>query len=838
MDSFDEHFIDSLVRVLVLHKEIGLHLAWDNWNSCLDPDGKLKITSLRKRLLDRTRRKTEFYKKQLSDQLDKNDFDSFIAECSDQLNSYREIIERKIEMEYRPSDVYFNNDALINSTDLDIPEDIQICLSFGYKFLSPYSCHDKNMHSILAQLDQCIDESIPDLKILEASIDIYRVLSPRSSVQNDDTKNWLAFIAHRTQAFFKTNPHVFATKSDKGGHTVVISIPDYEHKLQTHLSGGNYSLMNHDPLLGLIDEEKEIVHTLGKNKKLNEFLKENRIKLKVCYEPNTLNLPKFYGLPKIHKEGTPLRPITSTIGSAGYYLAKLFDRLLNIVFPRTEYHIKDTYEFVKFIVGNNVNSLDPENPVGIRFVQGSQHNPNGVRLKTDEVLVSFDVVSMFTSIPFELVFDIIMSKAEEFQFSFDIDRDLLARITSFLLKDCMVFTALDKIYKQNDGIPMGSCLSPTVARLVMDKVILHLFARVPQISFIKVFVDDTIAAVHKDCVDLALEALNDFRPDQIKFTLERENDAASINFLNVTLTREATHISTNWFRKSFASGRLLNHFSSHKRTTVIATAIHFIRTVLILSDHRHFESNKSIVFRTLRDNSFPETVIITLMNDYYTLMKPLTNRRDTDEAQFSEINVSPVIMNTQLAELEDKEDKEEKKGYKIFPHSICEGRRIKKVIHTHKAPRVILADSVRNTRINAISTRKTIVPIEKRKNLVLISRCKCRKKYKIVQTNYDETGEMARSRILTHGKQKCDKHGHAYRKAKFLRGLFYDSQTKYLVRYIAWKYRHALDFDCQPERPNDRLRKLVKRCSCCRSHPQQKVNHRAQSQITSQNSSD
>lgn len=860
MEYLDETFIhrlnDDLVNLLVLHKSLGYYSAWNNWNSCLDPDGKLKITSSHKRLLDRTNHEIIVLKNQLSKILSESDFNSLIAECSDQKISYQEVTEKKIEMEYRPSDVHFNKDALIdgriemeyrpsdshfnkkaliNMTDLNIPDDIQICLSFGYKFLSPYSCNDKNMHSILAQLDQCIDEAIPNLKVLEASIDIYRILSPRSSVQHDDNKNWLAFISHRTKAFFKTNSHVFATKSDKGGHTVVISIPDYESKIHALIDNGGYSLMDHDPLQGLVDEEKGILKILFDLKKKFKWELEGLPKL---FEPNTLLLAVFYGLPKIHKDGIPLRPITSTIGSAGYFLAKFFNRMLTFVFPRTEYHIKDTYDFVRFLRGTTTHTEEDtdRNPLQ-QFVLGNLPDSNGIKLKSDDVLVSFDVVSMFSTIPYDLVFDIIMSKAEKFNRYFKVDRALLERIVSFLLKDCMVFTVLDNIYKQDDGIPMGSCLSPTVARIVMDEVVINLLDRVPQITFIKVFVDDTIVALPKDCIDLALETLNNFRPGQMRFTLERENDHQSINFLNVTLTRNNCSISTNWYRKSFASGRLLNYWSSHKRTTVIATAVHFIRTVLILSDHHHFDSNKPIVFKTLRDNSFPETVIISLMNEYYTYLKPLQKKQVRDETPIAEMNLTPGTphyfvqprsqvppLPTQIQNKIGTADEEEQSGYKIFPHSICEGRRVKEIINKFKAPGVILADSVRNTKINAITTRKTIVPMEKRKNLILISRCKCKKKYKIVKTKINETGEMARSRILTLRKQKCDQHGHAYRKAKFHRGLFYGSQTSYLEKYLAWKYRHALDFDCQIGHPNDRLRKLIK-CSCCPRHPQRKRIH-------------
>ena len=38
--------------------------------------------------------------------------------------------------------------------------------------------------------------------------------------------------------------------------------------------------------------------------------------------PTGAGSPKFYGLPKIHKEGIPLRPIVSSIGAATYSTSK------------------------------------------------------------------------------------------------------------------------------------------------------------------------------------------------------------------------------------------------------------------------------------------------------------------------------------------------------------------------------------------------------------------------------------------------------------------------------------------------------------------------------------
>ena len=44
--------------------------------------------------------------------------------------------------------------------------------------------------------------------------------------------------------------------------------------------------------------------------------------------PTGASSPKFYGLPKVHKEGITLRPIFSSIGSVSYETAKELSRIL------------------------------------------------------------------------------------------------------------------------------------------------------------------------------------------------------------------------------------------------------------------------------------------------------------------------------------------------------------------------------------------------------------------------------------------------------------------------------------------------------------------------------
>ena len=50
--------------------------------------------------------------------------------------------------------------------------------------------------------------------------------------------------------------------------------------------------------------------------------------------PTGAGIPKFYGLPKIHKAGVPLRPIVSSRGSVAYGTAKELARILKLLAGR------------------------------------------------------------------------------------------------------------------------------------------------------------------------------------------------------------------------------------------------------------------------------------------------------------------------------------------------------------------------------------------------------------------------------------------------------------------------------------------------------------------------
>jgi len=78
---------------------------------------------------------------------------------------------------------------------------------------------------------------------------------------------------------------------------------DYITKMNEHLSCGSYRKILKNPIKKIIREVKKAIN----NSNLDERTKKILL-------PTSEITPRIYGLPKIHKEGIPLKPIVNTIG--------------------------------------------------------------------------------------------------------------------------------------------------------------------------------------------------------------------------------------------------------------------------------------------------------------------------------------------------------------------------------------------------------------------------------------------------------------------------------------------------------------------------------------------
>ena len=127
---------------------------------------------------------------------------------------------------------------------------------------------------------------------------------------------------------------------DKGVSMVIMDRQDYINKANHLLNQSTYKSIAKDPTSSI------------KNKLIN-ILK--RVKTKTGLDSNTYKsmyptgcVPsKFYGLPKIHKPDTPLRPIVSSCGSVTYGVAKELAKILKPLDGKSPHHITSTQDFVE-----------------------------------------------------------------------------------------------------------------------------------------------------------------------------------------------------------------------------------------------------------------------------------------------------------------------------------------------------------------------------------------------------------------------------------------------------------------------------------------------------------
>ena len=153
---------------------------------------------------------------------------------------------------------------------------------------------------------------------------------------------------------------------------------------------------------------------------------------------------KFYGLPKIHKLNTPLRPIVSSCGTVTYGVAKELAKILKPLIGKFLHHINSTQDFVEKV----------------------KH----ITLGPGECLSCYDVSALFTSVPVDPAINIINDLLEK---DHTLKERTVLAVTDviLLLEFCLkntYFSFQDQFCEQVEGAAMGSIVSPIVANLYME----------------------------------------------------------------------------------------------------------------------------------------------------------------------------------------------------------------------------------------------------------------------------------------------------------------------------------------------------------------------------------
>ncbi|UYV76178.1 hypothetical protein LAZ67_13002946 [Cordylochernes scorpioides] len=184
---------------------------------------------------------------------------------------------------------------------------------------------------------------------------IESVIQTFNHVQKSEIRNIVAAKINRRGTFdikpkkqffqgiknIKNNKELVVCRADKGGSTVIMNRLDYQNKMETILEDNEIF----EPI-SKAENSKSIAHfkktlaSLKKNKKIND----EQYKSFINY--NT-DIPYIYGLPKLHKEDIPLRPIVAYHLSPAIVVSRFLSSLLSPhVRSRNIYSINNIADFI------------------------------------------------------------------------------------------------------------------------------------------------------------------------------------------------------------------------------------------------------------------------------------------------------------------------------------------------------------------------------------------------------------------------------------------------------------------------------------------------------------
>ena len=206
-----------------------------------------------------------------------------------------------------------------------------------------------------------IEDAIKDLEKEEA--DTIRAKVSLTLQNSKPPKDNLSKHELKALKELQSDTSIVILPADKGRSTVILNREDYLEKCMDHINNGPYQLLKKDPTTKIKAKTLKVL-------KDSEFIDN---KLYYYLKPTDSPASRFYGQSKIHKPGVPIRPIVSYSGSPLYNLNKYIANMLKVNVKQENNNVKNSTALSNYI--------------------------RNVPIEDDEIMVSFDITSLYTNIP-------------------------------------------------------------------------------------------------------------------------------------------------------------------------------------------------------------------------------------------------------------------------------------------------------------------------------------------------------------------------------------------------------------------------------------------------------
>lgn len=501
--------------------------------------------------------------------------------------------------------------------------------------------------------------------------------------------------------FKKNNPNICIMRSDKSKKVAIITKDMYNTKMNELLDDQEtYKKIDKDPLVKITNKINNYVRKLHSEEYIN---KATRSKLTT----NAPQHPRIYGLIKLHKDNKPLRPIVNNIKGPTHKLERFFKPFLDNLNTNNPYDVKNA-----IVVKDKV--------INLRTINAN------------EKLISFDVVSLFTSIPLELMFEIISEEWEKIEpFTWIKNKTCFIEGLKLICENGF-FKYNNNFYRQSEGLPMGGVLSVALSGIVMNRLISDVINTTNiKPKLLMKYVDDLLLILEECEIEIFLNALNGFHSN-IRFTYELETDN-KIRFLDILIRHENGILRTMWTKNEKSSQRLLNFTSNHPKHVMRNVLNNYIFKAINVTDLKYLTCVKKSIFEIFESNLYPASLINKFWHsNYHRIHK----------------NVNSICNNEDVASSDTVNQENVCSNVKFFSYTYIKGlsEQLNRVFKEYDTYDINLAYRMSNKMNMLYTPLKDIVLTNQQSDVVYEIKCEqCSKVY------IGETSQKLHKRLYQHG---------------------------------------------------------------------------------------
>lgn len=473
-------------------------------------------------------------------------------------------------------------------TDITVPDEVKLILSFGPKFSVPIPFDDSKRELLL--------RGIHKLNKFHMSVYEQRAITHMAKEHIERTRGSNGFHGHSRDLqrflvhchncvirFFSENTDHVIAQADKGNITIVMKKEDYIRKVEEHLADDStYTMLNASSHVGYCRRNETLL------KKISDCHAFPRNGI-ACATTAENKIPNMYGLIKLHKEDRPIRPVVNTRSGPGYTIASILTRIFTPAQETHKYNVKNTND-----VTQRLSLVTPD---------------------MDEFFASYDIKSMFTNISTEMAIMAIRKRYHAGKFRSNIPLELIVEATRFVTCYATEIEFNGKVYKQIRGLRMGSSLSSILSDFVTEDILDDTFTRIERPKLFLKYVDDCLVLARRKHIHELATMLNAANKNII-FEVENETNDGHITYLDIDIHNTHDYsVTTKWHQKPMASGRILNYRSTHPRPTIINTAKSYVYNIFAIT-HPDLHTKMAMEARKLlMINNYPEKIATDITHE-------------------------------------------------------------------------------------------------------------------------------------------------------------------------------------------------------------------------------